>query len=64
MATAWHCDAPGCDSWTRHGYKHGFLKVSDGSDEDSHFCSWDCTMKFSSKFPPLEVVTPRSYPGA
>lgn len=58
MTTAWHCDFEGCDTWTRHGYKHGFLKVSDGSGRKLHFCSWDCNMKFSSKFEPVQVVGP------
>ena len=57
MTIGWHCDLDSCDSWTRHGYKHGFLKIKDGPSSELHFCSWDCILKFSAKFDPVQVIT-------
>lgn len=54
---AWHCDRVGCDSWTRAGFRHGFLEVAMGNRLNHHFCSWDCLMVYAATKQPLVEVT-------
>ena len=56
MATAWHCDRVGCDTWSRAGRLHGFLEVKDSTPPSLHFCSWDCVLTYAAKISPLEVI--------
>ena len=59
MSRAWHCDRDGCDTWTRAGYRHGFVKVEAGSGPPLHFCGWDCVLSYSAAKEPTTVVTAR-----
>ena len=56
MSTAHHCDTEGCDTWSRVPKKHGFLKITGQGGNALHFCSWDCVLKYSARFAPLETV--------
>ena len=56
MSNAWHCDRDGCDTWSRSGFKHGFIQVYDGTEPVLHFCCWDCILKYAARFAPLEVI--------
>lgn len=54
---AWHCDRVGCDTWTRAGFRHGFLEVAMGNRLNHHFCSWDCLMVYAATKQPLVEVS-------
>lgn len=55
MSRAWHCDADGCDTWSRNPLAHDFIKCN-CDDSVLHFCSWDCVLRFAgSKHPIVEV---------
>jgi hypothetical protein len=47
-----HCDSPDCKL---HGRSH-FLTVDDGDGYITHFCSWDCILRYAAKIPPIEVI--------
>lgn len=57
MSKAYHCDADDCDSWTYHKRKHGFLTITGQGPGELHFCSWDCVLKFSAKFEPMDIYS-------
>ena len=56
MSTAWHCDRQGCDTWTRAGYRHGFVKVLTGDGDVLHFCGWDCALRYGATKEPTVAV--------
>ena len=52
MARAWHCDGPGCDTWTRGlGLDNWVMIVDDG-----HFCGWGCLAAYAATKPWVEVI--------
>ena len=56
MSKAFHCDSDDCDAWTFHRNHHGFLTVKGQGKDRLHFCSWDCVLKFSAKFEPMQII--------
>jgi hypothetical protein len=53
-----YCDGPDCD---RHVRTTGtrppmFLTVSEDADHESHFCGWDCVLRFAAAKEPEEVI--------
>lgn len=56
MSKAYHCDGEDCDSWTYHKKNHDFLTVKGQGGGALHFCSWDCILKFSAKFEPINIL--------
>lgn len=57
MSKAYHCDADDCDAWTFRRKHNGFLTVHGQGVGALHFCSWDCVLKFSAKFEPMEIMS-------
>ena len=59
MSTAIHCDAAGCDAWSKSPEVHGFLALSwlDDLDDPLHFCCPDHAMAWCAARPPLAEVT-------
>lgn len=63
MATAIHCDGPGCTSWQRDHEPHricdaGWLHIQYVHDHSEmwHFCTWDCVMAYAAnKTPKTEI---------
>lgn len=53
-----HCDWHECERHVRTLERHPptFLTVASGVEADSHFCSWDCLLRFAAEKPPTEVV--------
>ena len=52
MARAWHCDGPGCDTWTRGlGLDNWVMIVDDG-----HFCGWGCLAAYAAGKPWVQTV--------
>ena len=56
MSKAWHCDQDDCDTWTYAGYRHGFIQVKEEKETVTHFCSFDCLMKYGSTRHPLARI--------
>jgi len=52
MARAWHCDGPGCDTWTNG------LGIDDWPilTATQHFCTWDCILRFAALKTPTVVI--------
>lgn len=53
-----YCDGPDCE---RHVKTTGtrppmFLTVTEHPDHESHFCGWDCVLKYAATKPPEEIV--------
>ena len=53
MARAWHCDGPGCDTWTRGLGLEEWPIITIGFA----FCSWDCVLRYSATKTPMEVIS-------
>ena len=52
MSRAWHCDGPGCDTWTRGlGLDNWIMIVDDG-----HFCDWACLAAYAAGKPWVQAV--------
>jgi hypothetical protein len=53
-----YCDGPDCDRSVRTIQTRSphFLTVSEGADDEGHFCGWDCLLRFAADKPPEEVV--------
>lgn len=57
MSKGYHCDWKDCDTFTFHPKRHGFLTIKGGGvGGNLHFCSWDCVLKFSAQFEPMEEI--------
>lgn len=54
-----YCDAADCGRHARTAAKGrqpmGFLCIT-GDGPPTHFCSWDCCMKYAAQFEPPEVI--------
>lgn len=52
-----HCDCEDCEIHVRTAGLRPptFLTVSEDDDE-LHFCSWDCVLKFAATKPPMETI--------
>ena len=53
MARAWHCDGPGCDTWTR-GIGLGEWPII---TVRFAVCSWDCVLRYAATKTPMEVIS-------
>jgi hypothetical protein len=53
-----YCDGPDCDRHVRttSTLPPVFLTVSEGADHASHFCGWDCVLRFAATKEPEEVI--------
>ncbi len=58
-----HCDGPDCGGHIRTMAdfpSSGFIRTYErwpGFDEEHHFCTWDCLLRFAAARPPVEIVT-------
>ena len=52
MSSAWCCDGPGCDTWTR-GIGLDAWPILTGT---LHFCTWDCILRFAASKTPTVVI--------
>lgn len=52
-----HCDWRECQCHERtvEGRPRAFMTVVEPSDQQLHFCSWDCLLKFAGEKPPVEL---------
>jgi hypothetical protein len=57
MSKAYHCDSDDCEEWTFRKRRNNFLTVNGKGVGSLHFCSWDCVLKFSAKFEPMEILS-------
>jgi hypothetical protein len=53
-----YCDGPDCDRHvqTRSVLPPQFLTVNEDADHSSHFCGWDCLLRFAADKPPEEII--------
>lgn len=56
---AFYCDGPDCERFARttSTLPTGFLSVSEGADHASHFCGWDCVLRFAAEMPQEDVIS-------
>lgn len=52
-----YCDGPECERHvvTADTRPPTFLTVAE-DDQESHFCSWDCVLRFAAEKPPETVI--------
>ena len=53
MSRAWHCDGPGCDTWTVNQLDTMRWPILTATQ---HFCTWDCIMRFAASKTPTVVI--------
>jgi hypothetical protein len=54
-----YCDAPDCEGHARTarlGAPFGMLTVTGIHDRTTHFCSWDCVLKYAAAQEPVETI--------
>lgn len=57
-----HCDGPECAGHVRTSADFpstGFIRTYErwpGFDQERHFCTWDCLLRFAAARPPVEVI--------
>jgi hypothetical protein len=56
------CDGPDCTGNVRTAADFpstGFIRTYErwpGFDQEHHFCTWDCLLRFAAARPPVEIV--------
>jgi hypothetical protein len=53
-----YCDGPDCERHVRttDTLPSMFLTVSESADHASHFCGWDCVLRYAAEQPPEEII--------
>jgi hypothetical protein len=63
MIKGYQCDYHHCDSWVKTPELYvssGFMKL-EWMGKQYDFCSWDCLLKYGSRFEPVVVVNRDTY---
>jgi hypothetical protein len=53
-----YCDGPDCTGHVRTASPRSasIITVTEGTSRSSHFCTWDCLLKYAAAKPPVELV--------